>query len=134
MTAINETKLNEFVERMVDDLGGATSVTLVRIGDALGLYRALRDGGLATPAALAARTGLAERCLREWLAQQAASSYLSYNPASRRFALHSKQAAVLADEDSPVHMAAALDIAAAQLDNQPKVEAAFRTGEGVAWG
>jgi SAM-dependent methyltransferase len=134
MTAIDEAKLHEFVGRMLGDLGGATSVALVRISDALGLYRALRDGGPATSAELAERTGLAERYLREWLAQQAASRYLGYDPASRRFALSPEQAAVLADEDSPVYMAPAFDIAAALLDNQAKVQAAFRTGEGVAWG
>jgi SAM-dependent methyltransferase len=134
MTAIDEAKLHEFVGRMLGDLGGAVSVALVRIGDALGLYRALRDGGPATSAELAARTGLAERYLREWLSQQAASGYLSYDPASHRFALSPEQAAVLADEDSPVYMAPAFDIAAALLDNQPKVQAAFRTGEGVSWG
>ena len=55
MAAIDEAKLHEFVGRMLGDLGGATSVALVRIGDALGLYRALRDGGPATSAEFAAR-------------------------------------------------------------------------------
>jgi SAM-dependent methyltransferase len=134
MAAIDEAKLHEFVGRMLGDLGGATSVALVRIGDALGLYRALRDGGPATSAEFAARTGLAERYLREWLSQQAASGYLTYDPASCRFALPPEQAAVLADEDSPVYMAPAFDVAAALLDNQPQVQEAFRTGAGVAWG
>ena len=42
MTQIDETKLNEFVGRVLGDLGGAVSVPLVRIGDALGLYAALK--------------------------------------------------------------------------------------------
>ena len=41
---------------------------------------------------------------------------------------------VFAVEDSPVYMLGGFDLMAAMLDNQPKVEAAFRTGDGVAWG
>jgi hypothetical protein len=52
---------------------------------------------------------LAERYLREWLSQQAASGYLTYDPSSCRFALSPEQAAVLADEDSPVYMVPAFD-------------------------
>jgi hypothetical protein len=72
--------------------------------------------------------------LREWLANQAASNYLSYDPVTRQFALPEEQAMILAAEDSPVYMLGGFDVMAAMLDNQPKVEVAFRTGGGVAWG
>ena len=38
---IDTERLNQFVGQMLGDLGGAASVPLVRIGDALGLYKAL---------------------------------------------------------------------------------------------
>jgi hypothetical protein len=38
---VDETKLNAFIGQMLGDLGGALSVPLVRIGDPLGLYKAL---------------------------------------------------------------------------------------------
>ena len=41
---------------------------------------------------------------------------------------------VFAVDDSPVYMLGGFDLMAAMLDNQPKVEKAFRTGGGVAWG
>ncbi|MGH8887496.1 MAG: hypothetical protein ACRDYX_20475 [Egibacteraceae bacterium] len=41
------------------------------LGLRLDLYAALRDGGPATPAGLAARAGIDERYAREWLEQQA---------------------------------------------------------------
>ena len=40
---VDETKLHQFVGQMLSDLGGAASVALVRIGDALGLYKTLHD-------------------------------------------------------------------------------------------
>lgn len=119
---------------MLDDLGGAFSVPLVRIGDTFGLYKTLRAEGPMTSAELAAKTGLAERYLREWLSAQAASNYLSYNPATSQFELLPEQAMVLADEDSPVYMMGAFDSCVAVIQNQPAVEHAFKTGEGLQWG
>ena len=36
---VDETKLNQFIGQMLSDLGGAASVALVGMGDALGLYK-----------------------------------------------------------------------------------------------
>jgi SAM-dependent methyltransferase len=119
---------------MLSDLGGAASIALVRIGDSLGLYKAMHEHGPMTVAELAATTQVHERYLREWLSHQAASNYLAYDPATGKFSLPPEQAMVFAIEDSPVFMPGAFGLMASMLDNQAKVEPAFRTGAGVAWG
>ena len=131
---MDDQKLDEFLEQMLRDLGGAFSVPLVRIGDSLGLYKALHKDGPLTSNELAQATGIAERYLREWLSAQAASNYLAYDAASGRFSLPAEQAAVLADEESPVYMVPAFDCVAANVSNQPAIEAAFKSGDGVGWG
>jgi hypothetical protein len=131
---VDEGKLHQFIGQMLSDLGGASSVAMVRIGDALGLYKALHAKGAMTVEELAAAVGANERYLREWLSHQAASNYLSYDPITGKFALPEEQAMVFASQDSPVYMLGGFDLMAAMLHNQPKVEAAFRTGGGVAWG
>jgi 2-polyprenyl-3-methyl-5-hydroxy-6-metoxy-1,4-benzoquinol methylase len=131
---VDEGKLQQLIGQLLSDLGGASSVAMVRIGDALGLYRALHAKGAMTAGELAAVAGASERYLREWLSHQAASNYLSYDPATRKFSLPEEQAMVFAVEESPVYMLGGFDLMAAMLDNQPKVETAFRTGGGVAWG
>jgi 2-polyprenyl-3-methyl-5-hydroxy-6-metoxy-1,4-benzoquinol methylase len=131
---VDEGKLHQFIGQMLSDLGGASSVAMVRIGDALGLYKALHAKGAMTVEELAAAVGANERYLREWLSHQAASNYLSYDPITGKFALPEEHAMVFASQDSPVYMLGGFDLMAAMLHNQPKVEAAFRTGGGVAWG
>ena len=131
---VDEGKLNQFIGQMLGDLGGAVSVALVRMGDALGLYQTLHAKGAMTCARARRRRRVDERYLREWLSHQAASNYLSYEPASGRFALPPEQAMVFAIEDSPVYMMGAFDSMAAQLENQAKVQQAFKAGGGVAWG
>jgi 2-polyprenyl-3-methyl-5-hydroxy-6-metoxy-1,4-benzoquinol methylase len=131
---VDQAKLHQFIGQMLSDLGGASSVAMVRIGDSLGLYKALHAKGPMTARQLAAAVGASERYLREWLSHQAASNYLSYDPATGKFALPEEQAMVFAEQDSPVYMLGGFDLMAAMLDNQPKVETAFRTGGGVEWG
>jgi len=131
---VDEAKLHQFVGQMLSDLGGAASIALVRIGDRLGLYKTLHERGPMTVAEFAAAAGVNERYLREWLSHQAASNYVAYEPATQKFALPPEQAMVFAIEDSPVYLAGAFEVMAAMLENQAKVEPAFKTGGGVAWG
>ena len=107
---VDETKLNAFIDKILGDLGGAFSVPMVRMGDKLGLYKALNEQGPMTPGELAAKTNVAERYAREWLSHQAASGYLEYEPATGRFTLPPEQAMVFAEPDSPVYMQAAFDM------------------------
>jgi hypothetical protein len=131
---VDETKLNQFIGQMLGDLGGASSIAMVRLGDALGLYETLYTRGPMTCAELARAAKVNERYLREWLSHQAASNYLAYDPKSAAFSLPPEQAMVFADENSSVYMMGGFDVMAAMLDNQPKVQAAFKSGGGVAWG
>jgi SAM-dependent methyltransferase len=130
---VDEVKLNELLGRMVGDLGAAATVALVRLGDSLGLYKALAKGPL-TPAGMAAATGIAERYAREWLSAQAAADYVAYDRATGSFSLPPEQAMVFADEDSPAFLMGGFDTIAALMENQSKVQAAFKTGSGVQWG
>jgi hypothetical protein len=51
--AIDENKLNQFIGQMLGDLGGASSVAMVRLGGSLGLYEKLHTNGPMTSAELA---------------------------------------------------------------------------------
>ncbi len=131
---MNEEKLMTLLGKIVGDLGAAYSVPLVRLGEQLGLYAALRDHGPLTSPELAERTGCAERYVREWLANQAAGGYIEHDSAAASFALTPEQTAVFADPEGPLYMLGAFDNAVSGIENQSKVRVAFGTGEGVAWG
>lgn len=131
---VNEEKLHEFVGKMLMDIGGAFSIGLVRMGDKLGLYKALLEAGPMTSQELADHTKTAERYVREWLAHQATSGYVVYHPDSGKFELPPEQAMVFAVDESPINMIGAFDLAIANIESAPKVQDAFLTGEGVSWG
>lgn len=131
---INEASLHALIGGILHDLGGAFSVPLVQIGESLGLYQTLSEHGPLSSGELAAKTGFKERYLREWLSAQAASNYITYEPATEKFSLTPEQAFVFANEGSPFYLAPAFGSAAAFQQNMPLVKQAFRTGKGVAWG
>jgi 2-polyprenyl-3-methyl-5-hydroxy-6-metoxy-1,4-benzoquinol methylase len=133
-TQVDDSKLNAFIGQMLADLGGASSIAMVRMGDALGLYKTLHAKGPMTSFELAKTANVDERYLREWLSHQASSHYLSYDPTSAKFSLLPEQAMVFAVPESPVHLMGGFDLMAAMFDNQQKVQAAFKSGGGVAWG
>ncbi|MCW3062898.1 MAG: SAM-dependent methyltransferase [Solirubrobacterales bacterium] len=132
-TAIDEDRLNAFMGQFVQDLGAALSVASVIIGDKLGLYKAMADGSAVTPAELAERTGTDERYVREWLSGQAAGGYVAYDAATERFTLPPEQSLALAQDNSPAFIPGAFQLAASVIKDEPKIAAAFRSGEGVGW-
>jgi SAM-dependent methyltransferase len=130
---VNMDRLNQFMGKMLGDVGAAANTALIRLGDRLGLYKTLADQGPMTPAELAEATGTTERCVREWLSAQAASGYVEYDATSKIFSMQPEQAMVFADEDSPVFMGAFGDMMAALMIDEPKISDAFKSGKGVGW-
>ena len=126
-------KLDAFVGKMALDMGAAMSASLVMLGDRLGLYAALADAGPSTSAGLAAKAGVNERNLREWLSGQAAAGYVEYDAATATFWLNDEQKMVFADEGGPAFMAGGFGLIAAMFIDEPKVAEAYRSGEGVGW-
>jgi SAM-dependent methyltransferase len=130
---IDQAKLDEFMGRFVADLGAAMSAALVVIGDRLGLYRAMADGTPVTAEELAAGTDTDARYVREWLSNQAAGGYVTYDAASERFSLTPEQSLALAQEGSPAFVPGAFFLATALVKDEPKITEAFKSGEGVGW-
>jgi 2-polyprenyl-3-methyl-5-hydroxy-6-metoxy-1,4-benzoquinol methylase len=130
---VDQAKLDEFLAKMLNELGGAMSVPMVRIGDMLGLYKVLHNAGPMTAGQFCAKAQVAERYAREWLSHQAASGYLAYDPSAKTFELPPEQAMVFADENSPANLLGAFDAVAAMMQNEALVSAAFKTGKGVSW-
>jgi len=131
---IDSTRLDTFVQRAVADLASGYGGVMVSLGHKLGLYKAMAGAGPLSAGEVAARSGCAERYVREWLDSQAAAGYLDYHVRSATYELAPEQEMVLADEDSPVFIPPAWNVPASMWFDEEKALHAFRTGNGVAWG
>jgi 2-polyprenyl-3-methyl-5-hydroxy-6-metoxy-1,4-benzoquinol methylase len=133
---MNEERSNPLAERLFQSALATLDLLTVYLGDQLGLYRALFEGGPATSKELAERTGTFERYVREWLEQQAAAGIVdvddpSADPLDRHYHLPPAHVEVLVDEDSlnyEAHKGVDLVRAARPL---PALVEAFRTGAGL---
>jgi SAM-dependent methyltransferase len=121
--------VEEFAGRTLGDVAGAMTTILCAIGDKLGLFGAL-DGGPATAAELAVRSGVDERYALEWLRALAAAGYLE-RVDDDRFALPVAHAAILADEGGAAFLGGAYQELAGMLPTLGRVVDAFRAGGGV---
>ena len=106
---------------------------MIHLGDRLGLYRAMDGAGPMTAAELAARTGLQERWLLEWLRSQAAARLIE-SADGDVFELTPEGAAVLADErDSLWFAAGAFQGGVTDPGVVDRLADAFRTGIGLSY-
>jgi hypothetical protein len=125
-----------FVERFLQMASGTFSLFSIYIGDRLGLYRALTEGGPATSAELAGRTGTHERYIREWLEQQTVTGILEVENASeetgsRRFSIPPGHAEPLIDCSSLNYMVPLAQLLVGATRPLPAVLDAYRNGGGV---
>ncbi len=131
--AIDQDKLHEFLVKAVVDFGATFNAALIRIGDKLGLYKALEASGPQTSAELAKKTGTAERYVREWLSAQAAGGYVTYDAGAGKFHLSEEQAFAMADDSSPVFLPGAFQVALAAVKAEEQLTERFKTGKGMGW-
>lgn len=129
-------------DSLVERLNAASLATLelasVHVGNRLGLYRALAADGDATARELAARTGTAERYVREWLEQQAVAGFLTAHQPdasaeARRYGLPAAHRPVFVDEEDLRHLAPLATLAIGVLGPINAVLDAYRTGAGVPY-
>ena len=126
-------QVEAFAGQVVTDVAATLSGVMTNVGHKLGLYKAMAGAGPLSSSALAARAQTDERYTREWLNNQVAGGYVHYDAQSGYYQLPDHHVPVLADEDSPVFLVPALEVAASLWLDEDKIMAVFRSGEGIAW-
>jgi predicted O-methyltransferase YrrM len=134
--ARDDVRRDELAKRLMGAVLGALDLQAVYLGDRLGLYRALADGGPATAPELAERAGIHPRYAREWLEHQAVGAILDVEdvtakPDERRYHLPVGHEAVLIDPESLSLVAPLSRALIASARAMPELLDAYRTGAGV---
>ena len=126
-------RLDDFLARFAADQAAGMHLSTVVLGEQLGLWRALADGGAQTGVELAARTGYEPRLVLEWLRAQAVSGYCEHDEDTDRFRLTPEQRACLAEEGGPSFAAGGLTTVSAVHRRVEDVADAFRRRKAVPW-
>lgn len=133
-TTLDMARVGAFAQQVGGMLAGGATAAMMVLGDKLGLYTAMAGEPAVTSTRLAELSGTTERYIREWLSQQAAVGFVTYDPAHGTFTLPPEHAAVLASEDSPASMIGAAPLISGMHRRTDEVAEVFRTGSGIPWG
>jgi 2-polyprenyl-3-methyl-5-hydroxy-6-metoxy-1,4-benzoquinol methylase len=125
-------------ERLFGAILGTLDLQAVYLGERLGLYAELHDGGPATAPELAARAGIDARYAREWLEHQAVGGVLEVDdvdaaPDARRYTLPAGHDEVLVHPESLSLLAPLARMLVGTAQRLPDLVEAYRTGAGVDW-
>jgi SAM-dependent methyltransferase len=125
-------RVQEFARTLFGFYTGGLLTLLVDIGHRTGLFEAAAQGP-GTSAELAARAGLDERYVREWLGAMATARVVEYDAASGRYTVPPEHALCLTGPSSRnlAPGSQSLRMLAARM---PKVAECFRAGGGVPYG
>jgi SAM-dependent methyltransferase len=131
---VEMSKLEAFMGLMVGHMTGGAMCYGVWLGDELGFYRGLADGGSQTADDLARATGCNARLVREWLDGQVAGGLVEWDAASDQYSITPEAAMALADDDSPAFVARAMSVFGSLYIDMPRIAEAFRGDGGMSWG
>lgn len=127
-----------FIDQLLQNAAGTFNIFSIYIGDRLGLYRALAEGGPSNASQLAARTNTQERYIREWLEQQTVAGILEVEDenraaASRRYGIPAGHIEPLIDCDSLNYIVPLTQLLAGAVHPLPAILDAYRNGGGVPY-
>ena len=128
-TEFDPAKAEAFAGHIIGILSGGLLSLMVDIGHRTGLFRAAAEGW-ASSGQLAARAGLTERYVREWLGAMTAAGVVEYDQGAGTFRLPPEHAGMLVSPIGVGPLAASTTIMAKHV---PQVVRAFREGGGVPY-
>ena len=128
-TGFDPSKAEAFAGHLLGILSGGLLSLMVDVGHRTGLFAAAA-GDPATSEELAARAGLSERYVREWLGAMTAARIIEYDQASETFWLPPEHAAMLTTPTGVAPLAVTTTILGRHV---PQIAQAFREGGGVPY-
>ncbi|HEX8256146.1 MAG TPA: methyltransferase domain-containing protein [Allosphingosinicella sp.] len=123
----------EFSARLLAMVNHATAGMMISIGHRTGLYEAMKAGGAMTSVELAAKAGLDERYVREWLGCMATAGIVALDATAGRYRLPDAHGAFLGRDAANGNMAAMFQFIAVLGGVESRIVDCFRTGGGVPY-
>jgi len=132
MSEFDRAKARAFSQLMVRHLEGASVAIMIEVGRRVGLFEAMAKMSAVTSDAIAAKTSLSERYVREWLGAMVCGGIVEYAAGEKTYRLPPEHAAMLTGPSSRnlTGMAEMLPLMSRVI---PDVAEAFRSGRGVPY-
>ena len=129
----NTAKAQAFAERLLTILNDGALCLMISIGHRTGLLDAMRDAAPSTSAEIAARAGLNERYVREWLGAMVTGRIVNIDPARNRFSLPPEHAAFLTRASGADNIGVFAQYIALLGSVEDEIVECFKKGGGVPY-
>jgi len=122
-----------FAERLINALNEGAICQLISIGHRTGLFDTLGADGGGSSATIAARAGLNERYVREWLNGMTVGKIIRFNPDTGHYHLPDEHAAFLTRQAAPDNIAVFAQYIPMMGTVEDDIIECFRHGGGVSY-
>jgi ubiquinone/menaquinone biosynthesis C-methylase UbiE len=129
----NTSRAEQFAGFLVDTLNRTSLSFMISLGHRSGLFDTMSGMDAATSETIAARAGLHERYVREWLGAMVTGGIVEYEPASKTFSLPAEHAAFLTRAAGADNLAVFMQYAAVMGAVEDEILNCFREGGGVPY-
>ncbi|HMF50163.1 MAG TPA: class I SAM-dependent methyltransferase [Candidatus Saccharimonadales bacterium] len=123
-----------FAEGLLDTLNRGALCLMISIGHRTGLFDTMHDLAPSTPAEIAARAGLNERYVREWLGAMFTGRVIDGDPSGERFSLPPEHAAYLTRAAGADNIGVFAQYIAVLAGVEDDIVECFKKGGGVPYG
>ncbi len=130
---IDQARSKAFGEKMLEVLNHAALALMTSIGHRTRLFDTMAEMSPATSQEIAARAGLNERYVREWLGSMVTGGIVEYDPQSSSYALPTEHAAWLTRAAGPDNVAATTQWIPVMAGVENPVVDCFARGGGVPY-
>ena len=131
---MDKDKTQQFMMKVVGDVGASVAAGLVFIGDRVGLFQAMAGAGPLRLDEVVEKTGLQARYVEEWLGGMVSAAYLTYDPEAQTYTLPDEHAFFLASQGTDHYLGGLFKGLPGLLSVAPKVATAFEQSDTAAAG
>jgi SAM-dependent methyltransferase len=133
MPAVTPPTGTPLVDRLLQSFNGSALALMASVGHRTGLFDAMADLPPSTAAAIAARAGLHERYVREWLGAMVTSRVVTFDPAAGLYALPPEHVPLLCRRGGGDNLATLCQYVALLGSVEDDIVRCFREGGGVPY-
>lgn len=130
---MNKERSQQFMQKVVGDVGTALAGALVLVGDRTGLFKAMAGAGATSSAAIAEKTGIHPRYVEEWLGAMVCNGYVEHEPATDTFTLPEEHAMFFINSSSEYYLGGLFAGLPSLMAAVPRVVDAFEKGGGISF-
>ena len=130
---MDESKVNAFSERLLQILNHGALSLMISIGHRTGIFDAMSNLGLATSEEVAAKAGLNERYVREWLGSMVTAGIITVDSTSTHYSLPQEHAASLTRAAAADNLAVFTQYIAMMGSLEDEIMECFTKGGGVPY-